>query len=52
MNEQKSNYEAPAITELGTVADLTQQKPGFFFDGGQPQGSRTVPEAIPGVTVS
>jgi hypothetical protein len=48
----KRTYETPAITELGTVADLTQQKPGFFFDGGQPQGTSTKPPAIPGVTVS
>ena len=52
MNEQKSNYEAPAITELGTVADLTQQKPGFYFDAGAQQGSNVKPAPIPGVTVS
>jgi hypothetical protein len=25
-------YEAPRITVLGDVTDMTQSKPGFFFD--------------------
>jgi hypothetical protein len=48
----KKTYETPAVTELGTVADLTQQKPGYYFDGGQPIGSSVKPPSIPGVTVS
>jgi hypothetical protein len=26
------NYEAPTVTVLGTVSDLTQGKPGVWFD--------------------
>ena len=28
----EENYEAPQITVLGDVTDMTQSKPGFYFD--------------------
>ena len=28
----KEEYEAPQITVLGDVTDMTQSKPGFYFD--------------------
>ncbi len=28
----EETYEAPAITVLGNVSDMTQAKPGIYFD--------------------
>ncbi len=40
----KPTYESPRLTVLGSVTELTQQKPGIFFDApGSPQGSGTPP---------
>jgi hypothetical protein len=32
VNVAKEEYEAPQITVLGDVTDMTQSKPGFYFD--------------------
>lgn len=38
------SYEPPQIKILGSVADLTQSKPGIFFDfPGSQQGNNQVP---------
>ena len=39
------NYEAPKITVLGDVTDMTQsQKPGIYFDfPGSAEGAKTPP---------
>lgn len=38
------DYEAPTVTVLGTVSDLTQAKPGIFFDfPGASEGNKAVP---------
>jgi hypothetical protein len=44
MSDQ-NDYEAPKITVLGDVTDMTQsQKPGIFFDMvGSAEGSKTPP---------
>jgi hypothetical protein len=37
-------YEAPQITVLGDVTDMTQAKPGIYFDfPGSAEGSKSVP---------
>jgi hypothetical protein len=41
----EESYEAPQITVLGDITDMTQGKPGFNFDfPGSAEGS-TVPPA-------
>jgi hypothetical protein len=38
------HYEAPTITVLGDVTDMTQAKPGIFFDlPGSSEGNTTPP---------
>ncbi len=38
------NYEAPTITVLGDVTDMTQGKPGIYFDfPGSTEGNSAVP---------
>jgi hypothetical protein len=38
------SYEAPKITVLGDITDMTQAKPGIFFDfPGSAEGSSTPP---------
>lgn len=40
----KPDYEAPRLTVLGPVTELTQQKPGIFFDApGSQLGSNDPP---------
>jgi hypothetical protein len=40
----EENYEAPAITVLGDITDMTQAKPGIFFDfPGSSEGAKTPP---------
>jgi hypothetical protein len=40
----EETYEAPRITVLGDITDMTQAKPGFFFDfPGASEGSTTIP---------
>jgi hypothetical protein len=40
----EETYEAPRITVLGDITDMTQAKPGFFFDfGNASEGSKTSP---------
>jgi hypothetical protein len=37
-------YEAPQITVLGDVTDMTQAKPGIYFDfPGSAEGNKNVP---------
>jgi hypothetical protein len=37
-------YEAPQITVLGEIADVTQTKPGIYFDfPGSSEGNKTPP---------
>jgi hypothetical protein len=48
MNER---YEAPTVTVLGEVTEVTQ-KFGIYFDHNALQGSPTIPSAGPGVTFS
>jgi len=37
-------YEEPTVKVLGTVSDLTQGKPGIYFDfGDATEGSNQVP---------
>jgi hypothetical protein len=31
-NMTESIYEAPQITVLGDITDMTQTKPGYYFD--------------------
>jgi hypothetical protein len=39
-----SKYESPELKVLGSVVDLTQSKPGIFFDGaGEVQGNTDPP---------
>jgi hypothetical protein len=36
----EESYEAPQITVLGDITDMTQAKPGFYFDfPGSAEGS-------------
>jgi hypothetical protein len=38
------SYEAPSITILGDITDMTQAKPGIYFDfPGANEGSKTPP---------
>ena len=40
----EESYEAPRVTVLGDVTDMTQSKPGIFFDfPGSSEGSKTPP---------
>jgi hypothetical protein len=40
----EEHYEAPSITVLGDVTDMTQAKPGIFFDlPGSNEGNSTPP---------
>jgi hypothetical protein len=40
----EEHYEAPTITVLGDVTDMTQAKPGIYFDmPGSSEGSKTPP---------
>lgn len=43
-------YEAPEITVIGGLADITQVKPGFFFDQvGSSEGNSVIaPPGTPG----
>lgn len=42
----KETYEAPKITVLGEVTDMTQAKPGIFFDfPGSAEGNKVPPNA-------
>jgi hypothetical protein len=45
-------YEEPTVTVLGTVSDLTQGKPGIYFDfPGSSEGNKTPPKpGTPGTT--
>ena len=37
-------YEAPQITVLGDITDMTQAKPGIYFDvPGAAEGNKTPP---------
>jgi hypothetical protein len=39
-----SEYQAPKVTVLGSVTDLTLDKPGIFFDfAGSQQGNTNEP---------
>jgi hypothetical protein len=43
-NMAEDTYEAPKITVLGDVTDMTQTKPGFFFDfPGSAEGATSRP---------
>jgi hypothetical protein len=50
----KLAYESPRITVLGSVTDLTQAKPGIFFDApGSQQGNNEPPQSgTPGTGTS
>jgi hypothetical protein len=38
------SYEAPSITVLGDITDMTQAKPGIYFDmPGSAEGSKIPP---------
>ncbi len=38
------SYEAPQITVLGDITDMTQAKPGFYFDfPGSAEGANHAP---------
>jgi hypothetical protein len=40
----EETYEAPSITVLGDVTDMTQAKPGIYFDfPGSAEGAKTPP---------
>lgn len=40
----KKTYEPPTVIVLGEVADVTQAKPGFYFDyGNSAEGASTKP---------
>jgi hypothetical protein len=40
----EERYEEPKITVLGDITDMTQAKPGIFFDfPGSSEGSKTPP---------
>ncbi|MGP0111061.1 MAG: hypothetical protein ACLPR9_19765 [Acidimicrobiales bacterium] len=40
----EESYEAPQITVLGDITDMTQAKPGIYFDfGNSAEGSKTAP---------
>jgi hypothetical protein len=40
----EETYEAPRITVLGDITDMTQAKPGIFFDfPGSAEGASTAP---------
>ncbi len=40
----EENYEAPQITVLGDITDMTQVKPGFYFDmPGSAEGNTVKP---------
>ena len=40
----EEHYEAPQITVLGDVTDMTQAKPGIYFDfPGSAEGNKTPP---------
>lgn len=40
----KQSYESPTVTVLGEVSDVTQSKPGFYFDyGNAAEGQSTKP---------
>lgn len=47
----ESTYEAPQITVLGDITDMTQGKPGHYFDfPGSSEGSTiNPPPGSPGV---
>jgi hypothetical protein len=51
---EHESYEAPQITVLGEVTDMTQGKPGFYFDfPGSAQGaSKPPPPGSPGTGTS
>jgi hypothetical protein len=40
-----ASYERPTVTVLGAVSDLTQDKPGIFFDGSGAQQGNDGPPA-------
>ena len=45
----EESYEAPSITVLGDVTDMTQGKPGIFFDfPGSAEGNTAPPPGAPG----
>jgi hypothetical protein len=47
------NYKPPAVKFLGTISDLTQSKPGIYFDfPGSAEGNKTPPSPGSPGTVS
>jgi hypothetical protein len=50
----EETYEAPQITVLGDITDMTQTKPGIYFDfPGSAEGNSTPPKpGAPGTGTS
>jgi hypothetical protein len=47
------DYEPPTVTVLGRVSDLTQAKPGIYFDfPGSAQGNKQPPNPPPPSVIS
>jgi hypothetical protein len=47
------NYKPPEVRVLGSISDLTQSKPGIYFDfPGASEGSKTPPSPGAPGTVS
>jgi hypothetical protein len=47
------HYEPPTVRVLGPISDLTQQKPGIYFDfPGASEGHKTPPQPGAPGTVS